>query len=205
MAVNVRPARPGDAAAELLHESARSYYAAFAGGDDRARELLRSIYPHVGHSASFAVSLVAECDGQVAGVLAGFGAENGQRYARRFVALSLRRLPVGAWPAVTSHLRAAARVSPRPPARSWYVDGLAVGVQWRRRGIAVALLGAAERAAADAGRSTLALDTGLENEAAQELYEGYGFHRRGESRAPDEATARALGGRGFVSYAKRLA
>lgn len=202
MAVTVRPARPGDPAADLLYESARSYYAAFAGDDRRALALLRSIYPYGGHSASFAVCMVAEAGGHVAGVLSAFGAEDAQRYARRFVALSLSRLPPGAWAAMTRHLRAAARVSPPPPPRAWYVDGLAVDPARRREGIAVALLEAAERSAAAEGRSTLALDTGVENAAAQALYEGHGFRRRGESRASDAATALALGGTGFISYAK---
>jgi ribosomal protein S18 acetylase RimI-like enzyme len=205
MAVTVRPARPGDPAAELLQESARSYYAAFAGSDARARALLRSVYPHGGHSASFQVCVVAEDAGRVVGALSGFGAEDAQRYARRFVALSLARLPPGAWPGMTRHLRAAARVSPPPPPRAWYVDGLAVAPASRRRGVAAALLDAAERAAVAAGRTTLALDTGLENDAAQALYQGRGFRWRGESRAPDAATARALGGTGFVSYAKTVA
>jgi ribosomal protein S18 acetylase RimI-like enzyme len=50
----------------------------------------------------------------------------------------------------------------------------------------------------------VALDTGLENEPAQRLYESRGFERRDVRHAPDDRTARAIGGRGFVGYYKAL-
>jgi GNAT superfamily N-acetyltransferase len=42
MEVVVRTARPDDAADALLYESAAPYYAAYAGGPERARRLLRT-------------------------------------------------------------------------------------------------------------------------------------------------------------------
>ena len=204
MAITVRAARPGDPASELLYESAASYYDAFAGGPARARSLLAAVYPHGGHSASYAVCLIAEEDGAVAGVLAAFSAADAGPYARRFVALSARRLPPPAWAGMVRHLRAAAKVSPKPPGGSWYVDGLAVSPHHRRKGVARILLDAAERDGRRAGASLLALDTGFENEGAQALYRGAGFDQRLESAAPDAETAAALGGLGFVSYVKAL-
>jgi ribosomal protein S18 acetylase RimI-like enzyme len=204
MAITVRAARPGDPASELLYESAASYYEAFAGGPARARSLLASIYPEGGHSASYEVCLIAEDEGAVAGVLAAFAAADAGPYARRFVSLSARRLPLPAWAGMIRHLRAAAKVSPTPPAGSWYVDALAVSPDHRRRGVARTLLAAAESDARRAGAPVLALDTGFENTAAQALYASAGFTERSESSAPDPATAAALGGRGFLSYVKRL-
>ena len=204
MAITVRPARPGDLAASLLYASAASYYDAFAGGPARAGALITSLFPHAGHSASYEVSRLAERDGEPVGALSAFRAEDAGRYARRFVSLALRRLPPAAWPSAIGHLRAAARVAPTPPAGSWYVDGLAVAPEHQRRGIAQTLLEAAAEDARRAGAGVLALDTGLENDAAQALYARVGFAVRAEVRAPDDATAAALGGSGFVSYAKRL-
>lgn len=204
MAVSVRPARPDDAVAELLYASAHSYYDAFAGGEQRARGLLRRLYPRDGHSASWQVCLVAEVEGAPAGVMAGFPARESPRYSRHFVALAMRHLAPGAWPGAIRHLRAASRVSPQPPEDSWYVDALAVREDWRRRGVGGALLDAAEQAARGAGLPTLALDTGLENDGAQAVYLGRGFRERTRTHAPDPATALALGGVGFVSYVKAL-
>jgi hypothetical protein len=72
MEVVVRTARPDDAADTLLFESAAPYYAAYAGGPERARRLLRTLYPRRGHTASWEVCRVAEADGAVVGVLAAF-------------------------------------------------------------------------------------------------------------------------------------
>ena len=204
MAITVRPARPGDPAAALLYASAAPYYDAFAGGTARAAALLAFLFPHAGHSASYEVCLIAERDGEMAGAMTAFAAEDAGRYARRFVSLAVRRLPPVAWPAAMRHLRAASRASPTPPAGSWYVDGLAVANAHRRHGVAQVLLEAAAEDARRTGATVLALDTGFENDAAQALYAKVGFAVRGQTRAPDAGTAAALGGTGFISYSKRI-
>jgi ribosomal protein S18 acetylase RimI-like enzyme len=95
-------------------------------------------------------------------------------------------------------------MSPRPPADAWYVDALAVAPAWRRRGVAGALLDEAERRAVDLGLGAVALDTGLDNAPARALYEHEGFMVEEVRRAPSAATARAVGGRGFVAYHRRV-
>lgn len=202
--MEVRAARRDDPAAALLHVSAEPYYDAFAGSAERAVRLLASLWPQHGHSASYDVCRVALVDGTVAGVLAAFPLREGDPRARRFLRLAAPRLPLWQWPRTARHLIASARVTPNPPAGSFYVDALAVAEGLRRRGVATALLHEAERAARLAGASSLALDTGFENEAGQRLYEAFGFRRTGERRAPDERAARAIGGRGFVSYVKAI-
>ena len=203
MELIVRPARPEDPADELLYESARPYYDAYAGDEARARRLLQGVYGREGHAASFEICHVAESGGEVVGVLAGFPAGEGDRLARRFVTLSLRRVPAWRWPRLVRHLRAAGTVSPRPPAGAYYVDALATAPQARRRGVATALLCEAERLARHHDATGVALDTGLANSPARALYEGYGFQRREVRHAPDQRTAEAIGGPGFVGYFKR--
>ena len=204
MHVTVRPAAPGDGAEDLLYVSARRYYDAYAGGETAARRMLRRVHPLPGHAASAALCRVAEADGEVVGVIVGFPAGDGEQLARRFLALTAPRMAPWRWPRLVRHLGAAASVSPSPPEGSWYVDALAVAPAARRRGVAAALLADAERAAREHGAHGLALDTGLENEPAQRLYERSGFERRDVRRAPHERAARAIGGRGFVGYYKAL-
>jgi ribosomal protein S18 acetylase RimI-like enzyme len=201
----VRAARPDDDAAGLLYESAAPYYAAFAGGEARARRLLAALYPRGGHMASWDICRVAEVDGRIVGVLAAFPAREGDRLARHFLKLAVARLPPWQWPRMVRHLRASSAVSPVPPPGALYVDALAVAPAARRRGVARALLADAERLAAEAGATGVALDTGLANAEAQALYEASGFERGAERRAPDERTARAVGGPGFVSFFRPLA
>jgi ribosomal protein S18 acetylase RimI-like enzyme len=198
--MEIRPARPDDPAVELLYESARPYYDAYAGGARRARAMLEAVYPHGGHAASFDRCRLALAGDEIVGLLAGFPVREGDRLARRFVRLTVPRLPPWAWPRTLRHLRAAGVLSPNPPADAYYVDALAVAATWRRRGIASALLDDATSNARSAGLSGLALDTGLHNEGARAFYQACGFREREVRRAPTPRAARAIGGPGFVAY-----
>ena len=202
MAVTVRPARPGDPAAPLLYASAASSYDAFAGSSRRARSLLAFLYPHGGHSASHEVCRVAE-DGGIAGVLAALPAEDAGPYARRFVSLAARRLPPHACPRSSATCARRRRSPPRRP-RARGTSTLSRSPRPSAAAGSRALLEAAAEDARRSGTSVLALDTGLENDAARAFYERAGFSAHAESRAPDEATAAALGGRGFVSYVRSV-
>jgi ribosomal protein S18 acetylase RimI-like enzyme len=197
----VRPARPEDRAApELLYLSAAPYYEAFAGSRRRAVGILERIWEKPGHTASCEQTLVAELDGAVAGVMVAFPSGEGDQLARRFLSLTLLRMPVWAWPGIVRHLRASSTVTPTPPLGALYVDALATDERSRRRGVATALLDEARRQAEAQRLTGVALDTGLQNTGAQALYEAYGFRRGGEIHAADERIARAVGGPGFVSY-----
>jgi GNAT superfamily N-acetyltransferase len=204
MEVVVRSARPEDGADALLFASAAPYYSAYAGGAERARRLLRRLYPKPAHTASWEVCRVAVAGDDVVGVLAAFPTREGDALARRFVRLTLVHSAPWRIPALMRHLRATAAVSPHPPERMLYVDALATAPSHRRLGVASALLAEADRMAAAAGLDGVALDTGIENRAARSLYEHSGFAPSSLRPAPDERTARAVGGSGFVGYVKRV-
>jgi ribosomal protein S18 acetylase RimI-like enzyme len=200
----VRPATPGDPAVPLLFESAKPYYTAYAGSEKRALTLLQAVFTQPGHAASYDCCTVAYVQDQLVGVVAGFPVASGDRLSRRFIRLTLPKLPPWRWWGTFRHLRAAGNVAPTPPTDAFYVDALAVAAGWRRRGIARQLLDEAHRQAAQAGLPRLALDTGLQNTGARRLYEAYGFGEREIREAPDDRTARALGGPGFVGYLKAV-
>jgi ribosomal protein S18 acetylase RimI-like enzyme len=204
MTLAVRAATPDDPAFDLLYLSAKPYYDAYAGSEQRARALITALYPREGHAASYEVCHVAELDGAVAGVIASFPVVEGDARARRFVSLTAPRVPPWRWPALMRHLKAAGLVSPNPPIDTLYVDALAVDPAHRRQGLALTLLTQAERDAAQAGLHGVSLDTGLQNDAARALYEAAGYEQREIRRAPTRAVAAAVGGPGFVSYVKRV-
>ena len=200
----VRPARPEDPAVRLLFESAKPYYTAYAGSEQRALALLDALWARPGHAASYELCRVAVSDDQIVGLMAGFPVTDGDRLSRRFIRMTLRRLPPWCWPQTFRHLRAAGNVSPHPPLDAYYVDALAVDARWRRRGVAQRLLEDAAAQAREAGLYRLALDTGLHNAPARALYAASGFVQREVRHAPDDRAARALGGPGFVAYLKAL-
>jgi ribosomal protein S18 acetylase RimI-like enzyme len=200
----VRPATAADHADGLLYESARPYYDAYAGREARARSLLAAVWGERAHVASWQVCAVAESAGEVIGVMAGYPVSEGDALNRRFLALTVARMPPGRWPAVARHLRAATRMSLRAPAGAFYVDALAVAEGWRRRGIGRRLLADAVRRAGVAGCSGIALDTGVDNATARAFYEGAGFALGGVRVAADAKQARAVGGRGFAAYFRAL-
>ena len=200
----VRPATPGDLAVPLLFESAKPYYTAYAGSEKRALALLDAVFKEPTHAASYDCCTVAYVDTELVGVVAGFPVTSGDRLSRRFIQLTLPKLPPWRWWGTFRHLRAAGNVAPAPPPDAYYVDALAVAPGWRRRGIAHQLLDVAHEQARRAGLPCLALDTGLQNMGARRLYEAYGFGEREIRRAPNDRTARALGGPGSVGYLKAV-
>src|SRR3954468_10769496 len=153
MQILVRPARQEDPCVPLLYASSKPYYDAYAGGEARALRLLHAVFRRPGHAASYELCRVAVADGAVIGVVAGFPVLQGDRLARRFVTLTLPRLPPWRWPGTLRHLRAAGTLSPHPPYNAFYVDALAVDPRWRRRGVARRLLDAAEQEASHHGFS----------------------------------------------------
>src|SRR5918997_360638 len=123
MAFTVRPARSGDSAGpRLLYLSAQPYYDAYTGSAERSQRMLEAIWRKRGHTAGHDLCHVAELDGAVAGAMVGFPAAEGDALARRFLVVSLLRLPAWRWPQVVRHLRASAQVMPVPPRQSFYVD-----------------------------------------------------------------------------------
>jgi GNAT superfamily N-acetyltransferase len=142
--------------------------------------------------------LVAELDGEVAGVLACFPVEEGWRRGNALLRIALARMPPWRWPGMLRFFWFARRASPPPPAGSLYVDTLATGHRFRRRGVARALLAAAEERARGLALDVLSLDTEVPNAPARSLYRSAGYSERGQTGAKH-------GFPGYVLCVKRLA
>jgi ribosomal protein S18 acetylase RimI-like enzyme len=181
--VDVRPAEPRDdeAVARLLYESARGRYDLFAGGREGALRLLAVTIAQPGNDTSRDIVVVAELDGHVAGAIAAFPAPEAAERRRRWLRVALRRRAPWHWRGILRVAGAAEQVDYEPPPGSLYIDGLATDVRFRRRGVARALLAAADERARALGLPAVSLDTAASNTAARALYERTGFRLAGES------------------------
>ena len=197
--IEVRKATPNDfpRAAALLHHSAADMYDRFAGGRERALSMLERSLAEPGNASSADVVWVAAVDGQVAGAMSAFPVDEAGDRARSFLWLALHHAPPWRWPVALYLYWAGGRAAPSPPASALYIDALATDPGFRRRGVARALLAAAEEAAREQRLPAVALDTTIANEPARALYASEGF---------DEVAYRPPGRGlpGFVALVKPL-
>lgn len=173
----VRSCKPGDAPAvtPILYESSGGLYDRYAGSRALAERALSRALASEGTSASADVVYVAELDGRVAGAMAAMPYLDWTPRAQAFLRVTVRSIPPWRWPRAIAVYRASGRVAPEPPGSCFYVDSLATGSAFRRRGVARALLEEAERRAEELGLGYVALDTWTDNRAARSLYAGAGF------------------------------
>ncbi len=173
----IRPADDGDAeaVAKLIYLTSPGGFNLFGGGHGRGLRLIEAAFATPGTDCSRQVITLAELDGQIAGAMASFPAAEGDERRRQFVRVAMRRRPPWRWPRILRVARHGARHSPTPPAGSLYIDSLATAEGFRRRGVAAALLEAAERDARGRGFPAVALDTRASNDGARALYERHGF------------------------------
>lgn len=197
--ITLRPAQETDceAVAALVYASAGGMYDRYAGGKERALRLLRRAFPRPGYNASAEVVTLAEVEGEAAGAVAAFPAEEIAGRAAAILRLTLRSVPPWRWPGALRLYWMGMRTTPGPPPGALYVDALATARPFRRRGVARALLRHVEENARSLGLTEVALDTSLDNRPARSLYLSEGF----------EEVAYRPPGRGmpgFVALVKRV-
>ena len=176
-AASVRPYAPDDAAAvaPILYESSGGLYDRYAGSRKLAERVILGALEREGTTVSSDVVYVAELDGQVAGAMAAMPYPEWTPRAQGFLRVTLRCIPPWRWPRALAVYRASGRVAPEPPSSCFYVDSLATQSDFRRRGVAGALLKEADRLASELGLGHVALDTWTDNHAARSLYARQGF------------------------------
>lgn len=156
--IHIRPATPDDAevAALLLYSAYTHTQLQSAPTDEAASgfvERLRQAFPRKQNRFSYQCACVATAGKSVVGLELSFG---GREEAQLNAA-------VGSW------LAREARDD------EWYVDALAVLIDWGRQGIGARLMQAAEDAARQQHYATMALNVAVENTPALQLYQHLGY------------------------------
>lgn len=195
--IHTRPARLGEAAllAPLLYEVSPAAHDRFAGGRERALRLIATALERGGTSGSVEVTQVAELAARPAGVMCCYPVREGADRAAAYAGIGLRSAPVWRRPVMLRFLRRMERATPAPAADSLYVDALGTAPGFRRRGVARALLAAAEDRARRLGLGRVSLETEVDNEAARALYAACGF-------VPGAVGPRLRGLPQYVAYVK---
>lgn len=150
-------------------------YDRFSGGRERALSVLERSLAEPGNASSAEVVWMAELDERPAGAMAAFAVDEAGERSRAFLGLALRSAPPWHWPRALYLYWAGGRAAPTPPASAFYIDALATDAEFRRRGVARALLAEAEREARRRRLPALALDTTIDNATARALYGREGF------------------------------
>jgi ribosomal protein S18 acetylase RimI-like enzyme len=158
-----------------MYATAAGRYDLYAGDRKRALRLLERTVAEPGNDTSREGVIVAELEGAVAGIVASFPAAEGKARRDRLVRYVMRRRPPWRWPALVRLTRMGEDLDPEPDPSALYIDALATDEPFRRRGVATALLGAADERARSLGLTKLVLDTTAANSGARALYEGAGF------------------------------
>ena len=199
MSVQVRPARAGEAAtlAPLLYEVNPHLHNRFAGSPDDALRLIEKAFDSTGSSGSAEVVRVAEVDGTPVGVMGCYPNWEGASRGRADVRLGLRDRALLRKPGLLVFVVLMQRAIPDSPREALYIDALATAPDYRRQGVARALLAAAEDEARRLGLVRICLETEANNRAARRLYERCGFSRAAEGR-------RVRGVPRFVSYVRDI-
>lgn len=179
----MRAYRPDDSAAvtPILYESSGGLYDRYAGSRKLAERTIARALAGEASTASGDVVWVAELDGKTAGAMAAMAFVEWTPRAHAFLRTTLRTIPPWRWPGALWIYQAGGRAGSGPPDACFYVDSLATAEPFRRRGVAGALLGHAERRALELGLGSVALDTWVDNHAALALYEGAGFRELGRT------------------------
>jgi ribosomal protein S18 acetylase RimI-like enzyme len=196
----VRSPEPEEAqeVAALLYLSSPGGFDFFGGSQRGGLRLIASAFRREGTDNSREVVTVVELGGRLAGAMAAFPVSEAEQRRDLLIRHALRRRAPWHWPGIWRLARQGSKAAPKPPDDAFYVDALATSPDFRRRGVALALLRDAERQARERRLPTLALDTRAENDGARKLYERFGFEI-GEER-PASPPIPAL-----VGYVKRLA
>ena len=199
MSVQVRPARAGEGAAlaPLLYEVNPQLHDRFAGSPDRALRLIEKAFDSTGTSGSREVVRVAEVDGRPAGVMGCYPGWEGTPRGRADVKLGLRSRPLLRRPSLLLFVFRMQRAIPESPHEALYIDALATAPEFRRQGVARALLAAAEEEARRLGLIRVCLETETDNRPARSLYTRCGFLVSKEGR-------RVRGIPRFVSYVRDI-
>lgn len=187
--VTLRAGEPGDAShfAALAEAAGGGMWRALLGA--RAPDLLAKVFAEPDHDLSMDRTTwawdTARTPDRRLGMLQGFSGRSHDESGPRTVSVLMRHLGLRAVLSLPSYVAARPLLEfmDEVPGDDWYVQMVAVDPDARGRGVGTLLMAEAERQAAAAHCSRLALDVDTDNAGARRLYERLGYQVIAESPA----------------------
>ena len=176
--ITIRSARADDAAAAapLVHLSGPAAFDyVFARDGWRAEDFLRRAWRDGGGEFGHRSHVVAEIDGEIVGVGAGYGSAPLAFMLAAAGQIVSHYGPVQASGVIVRGLRVEQVIPPPPAGEALYLAHLAVAPGLRSKGVGRRIIDHLLEAGASKGRRRVALDVSTANPRAQALYERLGF------------------------------
>lgn len=148
-----------------------------------AYRILARLFPLPGHEHSYDVTTFAVIGGVPVGLLMGYTTAAHDAMARRTLLLYARHGLFGllrGLPMIVK-MRPLSAVTGRMPPNAYYVKGMAVDPEQRRKGIAKRLMRKADEQAQQAGCARMILDVRTMNAGAITFYEACGYQKTAET------------------------
>jgi len=173
-----RPAKPsdGDIAARLLFDSfpKQATFTFGLGDADRAKEILKRLFPIAGHRFSFEYTQTACYQGRIVGLFVGYPGRILGRLDRHLGRLMFRQYRLRGKLALL--IRALPLIFIKEAERDEFLlSNLAVKKSYRGRGIGHMLLAQVDQKARERNLAKVSLMVAIENRGARRLYERYGY------------------------------
>lgn len=181
----LRPARPttsdSEAFAALYQMATFNMMQGYLGPN--AYRILAQIFLLPGHEHSYDLTTFAVIGGVPAGLLMGYTTAAHEKMASRTLLLYaryglfglLRGLPM------ILKMRPLSAVTGHMPPNAYYIKGMAVDPEQRRKGIAGSLMQHADEQARQAGCTQMVLDVRTMNEGAIAFYEACGYKKTAQT------------------------
>ncbi|UBF28294.1 GNAT family N-acetyltransferase [Kovacikia minuta CCNUW1] len=172
--VTMRPAIAADVdwAAPLLFATGPALFSyVFASPSEQAKEILRQAFIQPQHAFSYEYTQVIEVSAQSAGLLVSYPGQVKRQADEKVQLVMARLLPLRKLPKILVNLADLTRIKQDVAPHEYYILGLSILPEFRRRGLGQYLLQQAETHARSCKCSVICLDVTYNNAPAKSLLE----------------------------------
>lgn len=165
-------------AAGLLFEAGPALFSyILASPSDQAQEILEQAFEFPHHAFSYEHTQIVDVDGQAAGLMISYPGDLKRQVDEKVHLVMARLMPLRKLPKILVNVADLSRIKQDVSPDDYYILGISVLPEWRRRGIATYLLAKAEAEAITLDCEAICADVSYTNTPALHLLEKHGYER----------------------------